>query len=48
MNQRQAKALLELVADLYTLASTPEPPPEPAPNGARSQPENVATKGTGK
>lgn len=30
MNARQAKALLELLADLYIVASTPDPPTEPA------------------
>lgn len=26
MNARQARSLLELIADLYTVANTPEPP----------------------
>ncbi len=29
MNARQARSLLELIADLYTLAQTPEDPPPP-------------------
>lgn len=33
MNRRQAQALLALIADLYILASEPDPEPPPAPNG---------------
>lgn len=45
MNTRQAKALLELLADLYLLASAPDPPPEPppVPNGAAEKMQGAKT-----
>lgn len=39
MTPAQARALLELLADLYQLASAPEPKPEPAPNGVPEKPK---------
>lgn len=36
MNARQARSLLELIADLYTLINTPEP----------VEPDEVSTKST--
>lgn len=39
MNAQQARAMLELIADLYLLASTPEP--EPVRNGKVEHPEAV-------
>jgi hypothetical protein len=44
MTPAQARALLELLADLYQLASTPEPPPpEPVANGTPQKPVRVKT-----
>lgn len=42
MNQQQARALLELLADLYILAQIPEPPP--VPNGKVETFEPVKAK----
>lgn len=40
MDARQARSLLELIADLYTVANTPElPPPPPEPNGVVEKPK---------
>lgn len=36
MSPAQARALLELLADLYQLASAPEPVPEPVPEPPRA------------
>lgn len=43
MDARQARALLELIADLYTLAQTPEPAPPPS-NGKAETFEPVKAK----
>lgn len=43
MNQRQARALLELIADLYTVANTPETPTVET-NHAEKNPETVGAK----
>ena len=40
MTPAQARALLALIADLYQLASAPEPKPEPVANGARAVSED--------
>lgn len=40
MNARQARSLLELIADLNSLINTPElPPPPPEPNGVVEKPK---------
>lgn len=46
MNARQARALLELIADLYTVAQTPEPQPEPepVPNGTAPSSKEPAAR----
>lgn len=47
MNARQARSLLELIADLYTLAQTPEELPPmmpPMPNGKTTEPEPAGAK----
>lgn len=44
MTPDQARALLELIADLYRVASTPETVPEPVANGAVAQPGKVKAR----
>jgi hypothetical protein len=42
MTAEQARALLELLADLYRIASQPDP--DPAANGAKPEPVRTAAK----